>query len=760
MFHPSNNGFFIFTTICLLAASLSKQIVTGDRLGPDIHPAKRYPVESVSIPDIAVAEDAARTQFGPAELRHPSMTAASMHANTVRSLRASARPPAQENAGTFAEPVSWVTYPLYGGEMTSIAADPTEPQVVYVGTRDAGVFKTTDGGLTWKQARTGLTFYPIRSLQVDPRNSEVVYAGTDFNGLWKFTDGGASWIKTSNGLDESLIVFQIVIDPKSPDTIYVGLAGGIGLGIGNIYRSLDGGATWERKDDGLPKQSDLHTNGIRALAMDRDNPATVYAGTSFDGVFRSTDSGDTWSALNDCLPFRRGSDNYREPVNALALNPHDNYRPSANISWHYYILDDEECWQKVSDDYIGGIFTHYLFFHPFDSLTIYVAGTSFFGSNDGGMSWERRLGHPDSGSIPEIAFHPSFPDTIFAATNVGYYDPGGVYRSTDQGITWAKMSDGITATAVRSVAVDQQDSAYLYVGNRRGHLFRSHDGGLTWDQLYSSPNNPVFGFEVIDIAVGPVSSQHIYVVGNYLFRSTDRGESFDRIAEVRSPSSIAIMPGAPGPIYVGTIQGHGIYKSSDGGETWIPKNNGLPFDGVFGYSHILSLTSDPNEPQTVWAGTWHFDGIFRSIDGGELWISKGLTGNNGIRAIAVKPGNSNEILVGTDDLGKGTIYKSTDGGSTWQIKTSGIGSPFKITYNPQNINWLYATTEGTGVIRSLDGGETWQEYNDGIFYPVVYDLDVSRDDPPLLVAGTYGSGVVFVHDRQPAAEIVVTEAYP
>ena len=152
-------------------------------------------------------------------------------------------------------PAGWQSYPLYGGEMTSIVMSPVETQTVYVGTRDAGVFKTTDGGQSWQPSRGGLTFFPVRSLRIDPQHPNVLYAGTDYDGIWKSIDGGRSWTKSSSGLDTGLIVFNIVIDPENTNKVYAGLAGGIGLGIGNIYKSEDGGASWKRKDKGIPRIS-------------------------------------------------------------------------------------------------------------------------------------------------------------------------------------------------------------------------------------------------------------------------------------------------------------------------------------------------------------------------------------------------------------------------------------------------------------------------------------------------------------------------
>ncbi|HDQ70731.1 MAG TPA: hypothetical protein ENN19_01395, partial [Chloroflexi bacterium] len=201
---------------------------------------------------------------------------------------------------------AWQPYPLHGGEMTSIAMGPvvtegtTYVETVYAGTRDAGVFKTSDGGQSWQPARAGLTFFPIRTLVIDPQDPNVLYAGTDYDGVWKSSDGGQTWSKSSSGLYEDLLVFDVEIDPQDTDTLYAGLGGGVGLTIGNVYKSEDGGATWTLRDAGIPRSSETstYTNAIFTLAIDPINPSLLYAGTNFEGAFRSTDGGATWAAIN------------------------------------------------------------------------------------------------------------------------------------------------------------------------------------------------------------------------------------------------------------------------------------------------------------------------------------------------------------------------------------------------------------------------------------------------------------------------------
>jgi photosystem II stability/assembly factor-like uncharacterized protein len=163
---------------------------------------------------------------------------------------------------------------------------------------------------------------------------------------------------------------------------------------------------------------------------------------------------------------------------------------------------------------------------------------------------------------------------------------------------------------------------------------------------------------------------------------------------------------------------------------------------------VLALTIDPNDPATVWAGTRHGGGIIETTNGGEDWQAMGLADTLVVDAIAVNPDDSNEILVGAGSSA-GSIYKSIDGGATWQETISDIAFVQDIVHDPRNSDWVYAATEGLGVLRSIDGGQTWHDYSAGIFYPVLYSLVGARDEPPLLVAGSYSSGLYWARPEAP-----------
>ncbi|MEJ2567964.1 MAG: hypothetical protein P8Z50_03690, partial [candidate division WOR-3 bacterium] len=535
---------------------------------------------------------------------------------------------------------SWITYPLYGGEMTSIAIDPNNPQIVYAGTRDAGVFKTADGGTSWVPSRNNLTFYPIRSLAINPDNSGIIYVGTDYDGVWKSLDSGATWFKSSNGLDESMIVFYLIIDPDNPEIIYAELVGAlVALGdIGNIYKSKDGGVSWAMSDTGIPRAYENCTKGITSLAIDINNSAILYAGA--DSAFQSIDSGKTWFPIDDSLTY--------SPL-ALAVDPHHSGQVGAltgETEGNYYIYNGSY-WQLKSAEYeyANDLFPAYLYFHPSDTSIIYSAGEDFAKSVDGGVHWNK---NSEFGSnVCDIAFHSSYPDTIFAATDIEFDADGGVFKSTDQGENWNECSNGITATVIKSVEIDPQNSNRIYLGGGNGFFYRSEDGGTTWYKEF-----PTNSSEITDIAVDPQNSAYIYLTAFIgFYKSTDYGDNFLEKNGVEAPYCIAVNPLSTNTLYVGSKGGlpgeNGVYKSSDYGETWVQKDTTTLPRITSGIPPIVAIAIDPNDTSIVWIGTQ--SGIVKSSNGGDSWEVKGLSEDRIVNSIAINPDNSNEILAGAAD---------------------------------------------------------------------------------------------------------------
>ena len=545
-----------------------------------------------------------------------------------------------------------------------------------------------------------------------------------------------------------MVVFNVAVDPSRPSTVFAGLAGGAALSIGAVFKSTDAGETWRQADAGTPRYSDdyPYTNGgVFSLALNPAQPSMLSAGPADQGAFRSTDGGHSWTAINDNVPFVYGSTDRRADVNALAFDPFHGGRLSGVIGGSYFTFDGGAWVQRSTQGSPVGFMSSLLYFHPTIPDLLFTTGSigGLARSTDGGVSWQnKRWG------VVDIGLGQAAPNTVFAARGNDPSTPGGVLKSLDLGETWSEASQGITALDVQSVAIDSRDPRSIYAGTGSGFLLASHDGGQTWAKAHrrtSSSDDVNFFGAVGSIAVDPRDPEVITAaVDSGLYRSTDRGATFDLVQGVTSPLVVAVAPGASQSlVFAGSSYGNGVYRSLDGGTTWEQKNAGLPLFGD-SLNPILAIAIDPNDDRTAWAGTQYGGGILRSTDRGDHWQARGLEQENFVEAISVMPGNSDEILAGAG-FWSGSIYKSTDGGATWQKKLAEIGFVKSLVRDPRDPRVVYAGSEGFGVLRSGDGGETWQDYSGAIFYPLVYSLAISNEDPPLLLAGSYGAGLYGTH---------------
>ena len=331
---------------------------------------------------------------------------------------------------------------------TAIAPPVEFPLTIYAATA-GGVFKSTNGGVSWTFANSGIPNVEIYTLAIDPTNPNTIYAGTGFSGstcagLYKSTDGGASWTVTPLAVAVGLVVIgqpscfaavhSIAIDPTNPLTIYAG-----GGGVDGVFKSTNSGATWA--STGL-------TNGRAfALAIDPSNSSTIYAAGDSDyrGVLKSTDGAASWVPINNGFVGIQG--NPFNGIQALAIDP---VNPAtiyaATISPPVGIFkstDGGASWTQVAQISISG-------FNSFaidrtNPATIY-AGTSgaIFKSTAGGASWTVLRSISGGGSL---AIYPKDTSVVYAGTS------SGVLQTTNAGASWTFANSGLANTRVFAIAI-------------------------------------------------------------------------------------------------------------------------------------------------------------------------------------------------------------------------------------------------------------------------------------------------------------------
>ncbi|MBI2957411.1 MAG: hypothetical protein HYY32_01080 [Chloroflexi bacterium] len=661
-----------------------------------------------------------------------------------------------------------------GGIGYDVKIDPRDADTIYVSDSNAGVHKSTDGGMTWRPMNAGITAragpagdsIPIFSLTVDPRNPDTIWVGTQgMRGVYKSADGARTWAKMDKGIEDQPVmeIRSFTVDPRDSDIVYLG--GNYSpdpqkqlVVRGFIYKTTDGGKSWTKILDAAAL--------VRWIIVDPTKTNVIYASTGLfdrlavrpEGVLKSTDGGRTWRNINN------GMSNYAA-VSGLVMHPNDpqvlyaftgkwppfHDSPDDLRGAIYKTTDSGENWRKLLET-SSAITTGYV--NPALPDTVYATPhIDFLRSTDAGENWTRSRGGPPNdspGGPVAIAVHPDKPHDIFIDAYAG-----GVFKSADRGATWQDASKGYSGAVVYDIVLPRSDDpAYVMAATHNG-IYTSKDGGSSWE----AHNNPRAGSTPFSIAVNPTNPNEVLLgdrINWAIRKSTDGGEKFydvlgpfqiGRLEDERMANEIAYAPSNPRIIYavfsVGPHEkgdpsnpGPGVYKSVDGGRTWAQVNSGLEQTTL----NVLAVAVHPNNPDIVFVGT-QFGGIYRSTNGGRSWqeSNAGIT-VRAISAIAMVPSDPTTLYAGADG---GGVFKSVDSGATWRPVLRGI--PFEasissIVVDPSNAQRVFAADLHSGDYLSLEGGETWQKINAGLFNRAVTALAISRDGR-VLYAATSGGGV-------------------
>jgi photosystem II stability/assembly factor-like uncharacterized protein len=642
----------------------------------------------------------------------------------------------------------WIPYGPPGGSLLSFAAHPSGR--LFTVARQSGIYASTDGGRSWFWSGVGLGTERIRALAVDPEGGDL-YAVGEVR-AFRSTDQGRTWTLRAQGLFappvvwwvEDLLVVVPGADTAAPDTLL--LARGTSL-----FRSPDGGATWQR--------ADLHPPGnIATLLVDPRNDRSVFAGTLEDsdsvdepvpgGLFHSADGGQTWSEVNQpALPFPDAPPPFSYGVTDLAALPTS---PTTLFALAGLVLyrstDDGESWQTVAPaPPPGGDYTYSVVVPGAPGVVLslqQIAGDDDFAhlglysSRDLGTTWTR----VDDGTIPtgtQLAVAADGELYGFGADGFSHGENGGAH--------WRHFRIGSQFCGRESTFPSggllrwSRDGSRLYslVGFR---LFQSHDGGGSWTARSQSFSESCA--KLTDVQIDPSRSDALFITTDAgISRSDDSGASWTatgppgRPEDVPAFNTLAITQG---DLLGG---GCGVARSSDGGRTWrqtlscgLSDANGAAFTRF-----VTRLRIDPKRPRVVYAEvteesernpqTIHRT-LYRSADGGLTW--RRLAARAGV--VAVDPRTPQTLYL----VKNGRLLQSLDDGRTWRgLGALPAGSTYDLLVDRADSRTLYAA--GTfGVARSADGGVTWALFNNGLRGLSVV-LNLFRDPRrPVLYAGAEG----------------------
>jgi alpha-tubulin suppressor-like RCC1 family protein/ligand-binding sensor domain-containing protein len=578
----------------------------------------------------------------------------------------------------------WTTSgPLGTALVNVIAVDPVTPATIYVGTENAGVFKSTNAGASWSPAsRGGLADTRVFSIAIDPLTPSTLYAGTD-QGVFKSTDAAGIWTPASTGLT-STTMRAVVIDPTTPSTLY-----SMTSSTGGLFKSTDAGATWNASNTGISTQI------VRALAIDPTDSSTLYAATSGGGMFKSVNAGNAWVATNAGVTAGVISNITIDQANPSTIYAGGTSRllKSTNAGASWIVVQSFTVNQVVVD--------------PSTPSIVYSAGLAgIYKSTDSGATWVEADSGLNSFFVSALAASPSTPSTLYAGT----YGGSGLFKTTNSASSWTATTLELDAPVVSGLAIHHQTPSTVYAGAYTG-AFTSTNSGDLWTRLSGLNTSQ----QVKTVAIHPATPSTLYAgliniggaVFTSLFKSINSGVTWAAAntgTATTGVSAVVIHPTSPSTVFVGATS-MGVFRSIDDAASWVTTNTGLT------NLNVNTLVIDAVSPSTLYAGT--NGGVFKSTNSASNWTAanSGLT-NLTVRALAIHPSTTSTLYAGTLN----GLFKSLDSGGTWTAANTGLTSTAvnAVVIHPTNPSTLYAGTDSGGVFISSDSGATWQAINSGL----------------------------------------------
>jgi hypothetical protein len=618
-----------------------------------------------------------------------------------------------------------------GGTITVLAEDVSNPGTIYAGTDNAGnggLWKSTDGGGTWAPlvTNTVLDSGPAFDIAVPASGGgKVIYVCDDFGFS---SDGGATWTTVATGTQTR----AMAVDPQNRLVIYLSAPGK------GVFKSQDAGATWT-----FLASSPVITNGSTTaalhnpLAVDATQSNTVYYGTDH-GMFVSPDGGATWNPSTNGFA---GSDTAVRDVAVKGSTVFALAGASASVAVSLYESTNHgTSWTILSSSLDGERIVP----DPASSTTLYLYGLAahaVYKSTDGGHTFNPSdSGMPGGGSSSTVTVTgPSgvlIPVTTGPNTFLATIGGLGVFRSQDAAGSWTLSTKGISAWFGEVVAFDPATPTTVYLGaGNGGGIWKSTDSGVTWANLRQDSAHA--------IAVDPFNSLHILAAAfdEGLIQSQDGSATWQKVTNLPPPPGgsavvigITFHPTQNGTIFISAQSGGvGVLKSTDGGNSWNFANSGLTTDQV-----ISAVTVNPQNSSMLFLGTQN--GVFKSTDFGNSWTLKTPI-KTPIFSIDAKVSPLAIYINGA---------KSIDLGETWQaVANSGV-----MIVDPSTPNSIFRVDFTLGAPQALwspDGGVTWFPFGSGFGKPNLFagfgggGITIAPSSPQvLLVASSTNSVLRFV----------------
>lgn len=698
---------------------------------------------------------------------------------------------------------------LMAGRIADIAIDPRDEHTWFVAVGSGGIWKTVNAGVTWTPVFDQQTSYSIGCVTIDPSNSSIVWAGTGENvggrhvgfgdGVYKSTDGGLSW--TNMGLKSSEHISRIIVHPSDPDIVWVAAQGPLWRSGGErgLYKTTDGGKTWKRT------LGDDQWIGVTEVVIDPRDPNRLYAATwqrhrtiaaymgggPGSGLHRSIDGGETWEPLKTGLPTSNMG------KIGLAISPQQPDVLYAAIELDrrtggvYRSGNRGTSWEKRSETVSGATGPHYyqeLYASPHQMDRIYLMDFRIQVSEDGGRTFRQMKEEHKHSDNHAIAFKASDPDFLLVGCD------GGLYETHDLAENWRFFAN-MPVTQFYKVAVDDALPFYNIYGGTQDN---STQGGpsrtdnyqgiqnsdwrivLDWDghQPATEPGNPnvVYGqrqegtLSRIDMVTGEVVD---------IQPQPAAGEPYERY---NWDAPILVSPHSPTRIYFASQR---LWRSDDRGDSWTVLSSDLtrnqerlalpimgstqsfdnPWDvlAMSNYNTITAIAESPRQAGLLYIGT--DDGLIQiTEDGGKTWRKMEITSLPGMPAgayindIKADLFNASNVYIALDNHKQGDfkpfLYRSTDKGRTWTSMAANLPDRhlvWRIVQDHVDPELFFLGTE-FGIFFSNDGGTRWLKLQAGLPTIPFRDLAIQRRENDL-VGASFGRSFYILDDYSPLRHV-------
>ncbi len=688
------------------------------------------------------------------------------------------------------------------GRVTTVDVNLNDPKIIFAGTASGGLWRSKDGGTTWKPVFDKEPVLSIGAVAIDPGNPDIIWAGTGEGnprnsmnmggGLYRSLDGGDTW--QLMGLEKTHSIYRIIVNPRNSNIVYVGA---IGSPWGphperGVYRTLDGGKSWKKV---------LYVNeetGVADMVMDPYNPKKLFvamwqhrrwpwffkSGGPGSGLYVTHDGGDTWKKLgpDDGLPEgelgRIGlaiARNKRDVVYAFIESKKNGLYRSDDGGKHWHLQGTKNIGDRPF--YYADIYVD-----PSNENRVFTLFSRVNVSEDGGKTFRPLISwniHPDHHAW---WISPENPDFMIDGND------GGMAITRDRGKTW-RFVENLPVGQFYHIRVDDEMPYHVYGGLQdngswRGPAYTWTSGGIVntyWDDLY--------GGDGFDVLPDPSDPRYCYAMSQqgYVGR-VDLETGYTRNIRPVHPegktlrfnwnAAIAPDPFDKNAIYFGSQY---LFKSPDHGNTWeiispdLTTNDtsklkqlqsgGLTYDvtGAENYESIIAIAPSPLEKGVIWVGT--DDGNLQlTRDGGKSWTNvagrlKGVPAGSWIPQITASTYRAGEAFVVLNNYRRNDftpyLYHTTNYGKSWERLVDGedvTNYVLSFVQDPVEPELMFLGTEN-GLYVSLDGGESWNHWTEG--YPAgvsTMDMVIQPREADLVIA-TFGRAVWILDDIRPLREL-------